>query len=122
MRLAGVAVVALLLGGCQWAGDRIVPAATTEGASWAYVDEAWGGLAVADSRTTAHELSLTFRGVHAPSRIDSGICLRAVHARTQAARVLVRCDRSVCPQAGGTVPLAATIPRPPAGTYDVVLR
>jgi len=118
-RIAALALAAAFAAGCDRVAKRIVPAMTSERATWSYVDEAWGGMAVKTSAVNANQLSLTFRlFLHAPTRIDSGICIYAIAARADGRRVVVRLDRSLCGNTTGGY--AVSLPKPEAGTYDVV--
>jgi hypothetical protein len=117
-RTALAAVVWAQCAGCH----RAVTLVTTERASWSYVEEAWGGLQVSDSAVEDGRLRLRLRShVHAVTRVDSGICVRAVSARVDETRVLVRLDKAVCDPKGPPPPSnEVSIASPPAGTYAVL--
>jgi hypothetical protein len=93
---------------------------SSERAPWFYVEDAWGGLGIAESRTADNQLSITFRlGVHEPKRLDSAICTCGATARLVASRILVRLDKCLC-NGGASAPLIAVLPKPTSGEYDVV--
>ena len=111
------AIVALIA--CV-ACDRAATRLSTEHAPWSYVEDAWGGLGIAESRTANNRVSLSFRlRVHEPKRLDSAICTCGPTARVVADRILARLDKCLC-KAGASAPLIAVLPKPASGEYDVV--
>jgi hypothetical protein len=118
--VCGTALAAVVWAQCA-ACNRAVTLVTTERAAWSYVEEAWGGLDVPESRVEDGRLRLRLRfHVHPVARVDSGICVRAVAARVDGTRVLVRLDKSVCDPKGATQSSdEVSIAVPPAGTYEL---
>lgn len=114
-------VLAAVLVGTTSACSWFVTRATTEPASWTYVEEAWGGMRLSEAHVADGRLSLPFRlSVHASTRVDSGICVRGASARVSDRRILVRLDKSVCPERGTPPPDEAELPAPASGSYEVV--
>lgn len=112
-----LAIVALV---AFFACERVSTRLTTESAPWSYVEDAWGGLAIAESRTAENQVSLTFRlRAHEPKRLDSAICLCGTSARVRAERIMVRLEKCLC-GGGASAPLMAVLSKPPAGEYEVV--
>ncbi len=100
--------------------DRAATRLSTERAPWSYVEDAWGGLGIAESRTANNQVSMTFRlRVHEPKRLDSAICTCGTTARVMADRILVRLDKCLC-SGGASTRLIAVLPQPISGEYDVV--
>jgi hypothetical protein len=100
--------------------DRAVTQMSTVTASWSYVEDAWGGVALSESRVSGNQLSLILRvGVHDRKRMDSGTCLCGAHARLDASRVVVSLGRCLCGPGAGLA-LVAGMAKPAAGAYDVV--
>jgi hypothetical protein len=121
-RVAGATVAALGIvtlltpWGCQYAVTRL----STHPASWSYVEDGWGGIALAESRVDGDLLALTFRThVHEPKLMDSGICICGTRARLDGTRVLVRLGKCVCGPAADNS-LRTVIRKPKPGAYDVV--
>jgi hypothetical protein len=101
--------------------ERLVTLATTERADWSYVDTAWGGATLKSASLTDGKLTLTPRlMLHRPTRLDSAICIAGVHARQDGQRLLFWFDKALCSNGAARLPYAATMPGPPAGTYEVV--
>jgi hypothetical protein len=122
MSINGRLLIALAPGLVLWnvACDPIVKVSTREPATWSYVNEAWGGLAVADPIVSGEQASFPLQfHTNEPRRIDSAICPCAVSARLVASRILIRLDRCVCGSGGG-VDLLVQLPRPDPGLYDIV--
>ena len=112
-----LAVAALLACG---ACNRAVTHLSTTTASWSYVEDAWGGVALAESRDNAKQVSLIFRlGVHQWKQMDSGSCACGAHARLNGSRVVVSLDRCLC-GAGAGATLVAEMAKPASGAYFVV--
>jgi hypothetical protein len=104
VRIAALMIAAVVAAGCK----RVVPLATTRKADWAYVDAAWGGTKLKSAAASDQDLTLTLAlFVHPPTRLDSAICNRGVHARQDGGRIILAIDRSVCGH--GPNPLTATM-------------
>jgi hypothetical protein len=119
MRTLGRWPAIVVLTACV-ACDRAATRLTTESAPWSYVEDAWGGLGIAESKTVNNQVSLTFRlHVHESKRLDSAICTCGAGARLLADRILVRLDKCLCSD-GASTQLIAVLPKPASGNYDVV--
>jgi hypothetical protein len=115
-RLVLLAIIASFPVGCGSAVSWF----TSERASWQYVEDAWGGLKVPESRVWEGQLWLVLRlNVHPTTRMDSGICMRSAVARVSGEQIFVRLNKSVChdrqPQ-----PAEVSMSLPRAGGYAVV--
>lgn len=107
----------LLAAGCA----SVATWASTERASWTYVDEAWGGVALIKPQVTADRVTLTFKlFVHEATRSDSAICLHRISTRWQGAELLVRFDKAVCGSSSDAPSLVVAIDPPKPGTYAVM--
>ncbi len=106
----------LLASGC----DRAVTTATSERATWEYVEKYWGGIALEEASINESLVSIPFKlGVHGVERLDSGVCVHRITARFEGARIMMRIDKCICGPSA-TRDLRAILRRPASGNYDVV--
>ena len=108
----------LLAAGCDRIARRVVPALTKERATWAWIEHR-GGMAVKTWTVSSNQLSLTFRDTHELGVADSGVSVCAINARQQTRQIVVRMDRCVVGDFEDPG-FKVTLPKPAAGTYDVV--
>ncbi|HVT15579.1 MAG TPA: hypothetical protein VHQ90_05270 [Thermoanaerobaculia bacterium] len=93
---------------------------TTKPASWAYVEDAWGGMALGKVITSDSHIALALTlGVHDVKRVDSGICVQGAAGTVRSSRLLVRLNRSVC-GSGSMVNIIVRVAKPRPGIYAVV--
>lgn len=113
------AAVALLVTACSASCARVVSTATTTPASWSYVEEAWGGLALVSPTVASGTVSLPLEtGIHPPKRFDSAICVCGASARTDGARIVVLLESCVCGP-GSKRTLLVQMSKPTPGVYSV---
>lgn len=102
---------------------------TSESASWAYVEDSWGGLALSKVTTSDGNIGLVVTmGVHDVKTINSGICIKKVTGEVRGSRVLLRFERSLCgpglispyPAPPKTPSFAVRVAKPHPGLYTVV--
>lgn len=114
---------AILLALASVSCNRMVVWASTEPASWLYVDEAWGGIATENPAIESDRVALPIRfDVHAVKRVDSAICIRRVNGRVDEGRVIVGVDKCLCSSGttGKGPELVARFVKPASGRYAVV--
>lgn len=116
---AGLVVMAMTttcLVGCGW----VVSKASAERASWSYVDDAWGGLAVDQLVGSPDNPTLRFKTkLHGAKRMDSAICVCGGSVRVQGQRLIVSLNRCLCDSATATS-AELPLPRLASGSYSVV--
>lgn len=113
--LASVLVCSLGLTSCE----SMIVWATTEPATWSYVEEGFGGIALEGATAGSEHVELRFKlYVHEATRIDSAVCLRRTEARVDAGRILVRLI--LCTGDGRQGDPLSVLLRPlPPGNYDL---
>jgi hypothetical protein len=117
-RIAALLAAAASVAGCNRIADRVVPIVTKTHVSWAWIDER-GGMAVKTSTATSNTLSLAFRSTHTSTMVDSAVAVCAITRRQEARQIVVGVDSCVV----GDIEYPGfnlTMPKPAAGTYDVV--
>jgi len=100
--------------------DRAVTTASSETATWEYVQSAWGGAKVDRIEIDDDDLVLTLALNPANARgINSAICACGVEAVVRAKEIHLNIRKCICgPEVGDA--LEVRLPRPPGGFYQVV--
>jgi hypothetical protein len=120
-----LAVVLACCCGCE----RTLSQVTSVPATWAYVEDSWGGVALGKVSTSASDIALTLTiGVHEVKSVNSGICVKEAAGEVRGSRLLVRFERSLCgpgtisPYPAGakqTVGFNVRVAKPRPGIYTV---
>jgi len=113
--LVVILIFSTQLGGCESAARL----ATKKAANWAYVDKAWGGLAIENVNYARDTATIKFKtGLYTPTQLDSAICACGGSAKSEGHSILVRLDQCSC--GSGWSSSTVQFRRPTPGTYAVV--
>ena len=100
--------------------ERVVKVASAEPAPWAYVKQAWGGLALGSPTIDERQVIIPFHThLESPTHIDSAICIGAARARVEVTRLMIQLERVVCSSLDGVAPVIR-FDRPAPGNYVAV--